>query len=206
MARQGLLIEIEGPDGSGKSTQISMLKSWLMSKGRSVEVLRSPGGSEFGEEIRPTILSGPSRPPMSDLLVIAGLVAANTVQAAKNQAAGIDTIFDRRLSSFYAYEGALGIPESTITKALELIGLAPGRKHTDAHIILDVDYHTGLIRLKGAKKDNWEKRGQDYFEKVRALYLKRIYEEQVIDASGGIEDVQAAIRNVIEPKLNRAVS
>ena len=53
----GILIAVEGMDGSGKSTQADLLRSYLESKGEQVELLREPGGTALSEQIREILLN-----------------------------------------------------------------------------------------------------------------------------------------------------
>ena len=63
---RGIFIVMEGPDGSGKSTQIELLKEYLKEQGHEIIVTREPGGTVIGEEIRDIILN-PSHKAMSDV-------------------------------------------------------------------------------------------------------------------------------------------
>ena len=57
MKRRGVFITFEGPEGSGKSTQVRQLAAWLRRRGRRVLTLREPGGTLLGERLRRVLLS-----------------------------------------------------------------------------------------------------------------------------------------------------
>ena len=198
-----MIIELEGLDGAGKTTQVELLRDRFENAGTPVQVLRSPGGSAFGEAIRPIFLSEIRRPAETDLYVMAGLIAANIAQAEENSKNDIVTIFDRGLSSFYAYQGASGVAKHTIDTVMKLIKADPhGSNKPDIHIILDVDWQIGMKRISGSKLDAWEKRGAEFFTRVRELYRAAPYGETIIDASLDIEEVHNQIWQIITHKMN----
>ncbi|HIA91735.1 TPA: dTMP kinase [Candidatus Saccharibacteria bacterium] len=199
-----MIIELEGLDGAGKTTQVELLRNRLENSGYPAQVLRSPGGSGYGEAIRPIHLSDIERPPETDLLVVAGLLSANIAQAKFNAQNEIVTIFDRGLSSFYAYQGASGVNKQTIDTVLQVIGADPsGPNAPNVHIILDVDWQIGMQRISGRKLDAWEKRGAEFFTRVRELYRETPYGETIINANQTVEEVHEQIWQTVEEKLKK---
>src|SRR4051812_16369793 len=101
-----MFVTFEGLDGSGKSTQATLLREALEADGRSVVVTREPGGTELGEEIRRLLLHGPDMSAWAEAALFAAARAelvGEVIQPALEQ--GADVICDRYLDSSLVYQG-----------------------------------------------------------------------------------------------------
>ena len=101
-----MLIDIEGIDGSGKTTQIERLHRFLQTSGRKVALFREPGGTTLGEQVRELLLSGENVVPWAEASLFAA-ARAQLVETAIRPAleSGTDVICDRYLDSSLAYQG-----------------------------------------------------------------------------------------------------
>ncbi len=169
---KGKFITFEGPEGSGKSTQIKMLANYLKKKGFKVLCVREPGNTEIGEKIR-KILLDPRNKEMSKytemLLYMAAraqLIKEVITPALKKRWM---VLCDRFLDSTRAYQGfGMGADLNLINKLGEFIcqGI-----ESDLTILLDVDTKEGLRRA-GRFKDRIERRPFSFHERVRRGYFK----------------------------------
>jgi dTMP kinase len=116
--RKGLLITFEGGDGSGKSTQLSLLKEYLIQKGIKILTLREPGGVAISEKIRKIILDNKNTEmsPVTEMLLYAASRAQLVSQVIKpSLEKGITVICDRFVDSSYVYQGlARGLGIDTV--------------------------------------------------------------------------------------------
>ncbi len=197
-AYKGKLITFEGSEGSGKSTQISILKSYLEALGKTVVFVREPGGVAISENIR-KILLDVNNTNMTDecemLLYMAArsqLVREVIYPALK---VGKIVLCDRYLDSTVAYQGfGSGVDIAIIEKvgAFATFGITP-----DLTFIFDIDVKTGFSRIK-RKKDRIENRQLAYHNKVRNGYqviaLKEKKRVKLIDAKKPIKEIQALVR------------
>ena len=106
--KKGMFITLEGPDGSGKSTQIEAIKAFFEKKGEKVLITREPGGTPISEKIRTIILDRENKEmePMTETMLYAAARAqhvAQVIRPALNE--GIHVICDRFLDSSIAYQG-----------------------------------------------------------------------------------------------------
>lgn len=186
-------IGLEGVDGSGKTTVAGMLASMLLSEGRQVTVVREPGGTDLGEEIRRLLLHSDEMVPWAE----AALFAAQRAQLAAEViapalAAGAWVISDRTYYSSLAYQGGargLGIPEVRALNEAVLGGVLP-----DLVAVIDVDPETGLGRQDDA--DRIGGAGLDLQRAVHdAYHLLAGQDERValIDPSGDVATVAGRI-------------
>lgn len=192
-------IFLEGTDGTGKSTQLALLKEYLELKGESVMTLREPGGSPYYEALRDLYINSPHQhPAVSDALLSAAGRAANIAETKKALAEGAWVITDRSYLSSYVYQSVQGVPLEDI-KAINTYALA-GFTY-DVKIVLDAPIAVASQRVTAgtAKKDYWESLGTDFFEKVRQRYLDLAAKEDclVIDASRDIQAIHAKIVKAI---------
>ncbi len=199
---------IDGIDGAGKSTQISLLAETLEAEGHSVVKVRDPGGTELSDRIRAVLLS-PSTPvsPVAELCLYAA-ARAQLVQEIIRPAleAGKIVISDRFTWSTFAYQGSgRGISPDAIEK---LEGIACGGV-LPAHVfVLDLDPAARIARLsqKGTAPDRLELEGDAFFQRVREGFLEmsRAHPESstVLDASQPLETLRDAIARKVRTLLN----
>ncbi|MCC7257444.1 MAG: dTMP kinase [Gammaproteobacteria bacterium] len=198
---RGRFVTLEGIEGVGKSTHLEFVAGTLRAAGLAVVVTREPGGVPLAERIR-EILLAPGEialPPMSELLLMFAARAAHVAELiAPSLAAGTWVVCDRFTDASYAYQGAgRGLPEPVIA---QLEAAVQNGLHPDLTLLLDADWEaTRLRRAKRGASDRFEREDAAFFGRVRAGYLARALAEpqriRVIDASGGIDTVQAGIRN-----------
>lgn len=211
--QKGRFISFEGSEGCGKSTQIRLLADALERDGRQVLLTREPGGTVVGEHIRDLLQHTPeaaAMTPEAELLLFAASRAQlvrEVLRPALEQ--GRWVVADRFLDSTTVYQGlARGLERG----AVEAVNrFAVGSLLPDLTLLLDMDAAEGLARANAASReagrtDRMEGQGLEFFEKVRQGYLELAASEgsriEVIDASGGIEEVQAGIRTVLEKRYD----
>jgi dTMP kinase len=198
----GRFIAFDGPDGSGKSTQLSLFVQWCLDNDVVVTEVREPGGTSIGEQVRKILLDPENECmtiPCEMLLYMASraqLVQQTIVPAMER---GELVVADRFVSATLAYQGAAGgIPIDWIQKVADV---AVSGCFPDLTLILDVDGETALGRLD-AKLDRMELKGSDFHEKVRMGFLDQARSHSdrfcVIDATLDIEAVEAEIRSAVE--------
>ncbi|OJV97331.1 MAG: dTMP kinase [Microbacterium sp. 67-17] len=200
MTAPGLFITLEGGDGSGKTTQASLLRDWLESEERIVVRTREPGGTEVGVLIRDIVLHhrGEVSPRAEALLYAADRAhhIATVVRPALER--GEVVIQDRYLDSSVAYQGAgrvLGRDEIRDLSLWATEGLLP-----DLTVLLDLDPATARARLDAADKpfDRLEAERDEFHARVRAEYLVLAAAEPerflVLDASLPADEIAEAVR------------
>lgn len=208
----GRFITFEGTEGGGKSTQIALLAERLKSRGLAVRLLREPGGTPIGEEIRHTLkhsLHNHAMTPEAELL----LMNASRAQLVREVirpalAAGEIVLCDRFYHSTLAYQGH-GRQLDLVT-VRQVIDLAVGATRPDLTLLLhvspDVSEARRLARQPNLplnlQRDRFEESDRAFFERVAAGYtaIARAEPERVrvIDASLPVEAVQAAIWREVE--------
>jgi dTMP kinase len=167
---RGLFLVLEGPEGSGKTTQAERLEAWLVARGRRVLRVREPGGTEAGEEIRQILLHRGHLPARAELLLMeaarAVLVEEKIRPALED---GAVVLADRFSLSSLAYQGiARGLGLGAVR---ELNAFATGGLVPDLTIVLAVPAALGEGRraTRGAA-DRIERAGRVFHEKVAGAY------------------------------------
>jgi dTMP kinase len=209
-ALKGKFLVFDGPDGSGKSTQLSMFLNAVSDAGIEVEIVREPGGTEIGEKIRDALLEHLDRDEMSlrceMLLYMASRAQLCEQVIAPALLKGKLVVADRFVSSTYAYQGAAGgIPDSEITEAAKIAmqGIIP-----DATLIFDIDQQTAASRLNPLL-DRMEAKGAEFHSMVRAGYRALIENDTSakrylrVDARGSTDDVFGNILSVLMDRFVR---
>lgn len=196
----GRFIVIDGPDGSGKTTQVELLADYLRGEGVVVHKVRDPGGTAIGEKIRQILLDN-SHSEMSIecemMLYMASRaqLATETIRPALRR--GECVLSDRFISATIAYQGAGGLDPA----AIRTVGRAAvGKTLPDLTVILDLPAETGLGRLTDSP-DRIEARDLQFHRKVRELFAQQAADDParftVVDASGSIEEIQQRLRETI---------
>ncbi|MFH1416329.1 MAG: dTMP kinase [Elusimicrobiota bacterium] len=202
---QGKFITLEGPEGSGKSTQALMLAEYLSGRGDEVVKTREPGGVSIAEQLREMLLN-PDNIICSktELLLYAAGRAQHTeelILPALRQ--GKYVICERFTHATVAYQGyGRGLDMKLIE---ELNNVATGGIQPDITVILDVPADEGLNRVKKSNRsfDRLESENISFHRKVRAGYLElaRLNGDiEVIESIGTPESVHEKIINLLEEK------
>lgn len=162
-----MLITFEGIDGSGKSTQIQLLKQWFDSQGISYVVFREPGSSSISEKIREILLDAKNEihPVAEMLLFSAARAQLSATQIKPELEAGKVVLLDRFFNSTTAYQGygrkAASLDAIEHLNSLASLGLVP-----DITFFLDIDYNGAQQRREGTQKDRMEQAGETFFSDV----------------------------------------
>lgn len=197
---------LEGGEGVGKSTNLSLVVELIEAAGHTVVTTREPGGTPLAEEIRELFLGvrEESVAGLTELLLIFAARAQHLETVIRPAlAAGSWVVCDRFTDATYAYQGGgRGLPVAQI-EALER--LVQGDLRPDLTLYLDVPVDVGQARIKGREHDRMEREQRTFYESVRAAYL-RLAEQQsrirVVDASRSLPEVQVDIRRIIGDYLS----
>lgn len=201
---KGIFISIEGPDGSGKSTQISILKEYFSARGKEVLLTREPGGTAIGEKIREIILdrNNSEMVSMTEALLYAASRAQHVAQVIRPALqAGKIVICDRFVDSSIAYQGygrKLGESVRTINE-YAVDGCLP-----DLTFLLKLDPKVGKGRIRFEEQDRLEQEKLDFHQRVYEGYaeLEASTERMIgIDAERGIEEISRDIISEMERYL-----
>jgi dTMP kinase len=196
-------ISFEGTEGSGKTTQVRLLKEYLRSKNRTVLITEEPGGTKIGRKIRDILLAPENHiDPLTELLLY-NSSRAQHIRETIYPALIKDTIVitDRFIDSTVAYQGYARGLDLAIIKTLNEI-VSPDLKPFIT-FLLDIDVEEGLKRNRGAQKtDRLEQETVEFHKQVRQGYLQLASEEpdrlKVVDASGSMKNVSEKIREILE--------
>ncbi len=206
----GKFVVLDGPDGSGKSTQLSLLRDHLTALGAEVECVRDPGGTAVGDKIREILLDRGNRRLTATCEMMLFMASRSQLVAEKIkpalQARKV-VLCDRFISATVAYQGASGVAAETIIEIGEAAveGLWP-----DLTIVLDVPAEVGLKRAgqrqdrTGGKTDRMETRNLSYHRAVRRNFkqLHECYPRPVADVRAN-RDAKVVFRDVLA-ELERA--
>jgi len=202
---RGLFITFEGPDGSGKTTQINRLRNFIEEKGYDALLTREPGGTAISEKIREIILdrNNMEMDYMTEALLYAASRAQHVAQVIKPALeAGRSVICDRFMDSSIVYQGygrKLGDCVRIINE-YAVRGCFP-----DITFLLKVDPEIGKGRIRADQQDRLELEKLDYHRAVYKAYedLEKQYPERIIgiDASRSIDEISREIQKHIDKLL-----
>jgi dTMP kinase len=169
-----LFLTFEGLDGSGKSTQVQRLADRLRRAGREVLVLREPGGTPVGEEIRTILLdrANAALTPAAELFLFSASRSQLVEQVIRPAlSAGTDVICDRFVDSTTAYQGGGRGIDAAIIDAVNRG--ATGRLEPDVTFFLDLpdDERHRRQQAAGVERDRMESNGAEFYARVRRVFL-----------------------------------
>jgi dTMP kinase len=204
----GYFITFEGPDGSGKSTQIKALAEHLTGLGHAVLLTREPGGTAISEQIRGLLhdLRNLEMSPRAEILLYSAARAQLVSQAIRpHLAAGGLVLSDRYADSTLAYQG---YGHRLDLDTLRLITVfATDHLRPDLTLLFDLEAETGLRRRQrgGVEWNRLDAYDLEFHRRVRAGYLELAALEPerwvVLDAALEPDELQAAVRRVVEQRL-----
>lgn len=214
MKRPGILITLEGTDGTGKSTQFRLLVKHLRRCGYPVCATREPGGTRVGEQIR-RILLGSRTGKLAALAELALIYAARAQHldevVTPALARGEVVVSDRFNDASLAYQGYGRQLGMDTVRAFDRVVCGDTQPHLT--IVLDLNPRVSLARAQGREirrnstRGRFEAQGLKFHERVRAGYLAIARQEprrvKVVRAERPAPEIQAEIRLLVEGFLAR---
>ncbi|MBI1745299.1 MAG: dTMP kinase [Acidobacteria bacterium] len=213
MTTRGKFITFEGVEGSGKSTQLRLLETYLREKGIAVAVTREPGGTAFGRQLRRVLLDerGPARAPIAEML----LYLADRYQdlheiIEPGLQAGKFILCDRYHDATVAYQGnGRGLDRALIADLAGRLAI----RTPDLTLLFDLDVRIGLERALARNRQCVDSAGERRFdeeavafhERVREGYLEILKKEpervRLIPAADSEEYIHKRVLAQIDPWL-----
>ncbi len=210
----GLFITFEGTEGGGKSTQVALLAERLCKLGHRARVLREPGGTPIGEEIRHLLKHHPANEimtPEAELLLMNASRAQLVLEVIRPAlTAGEIVLCDRFYDSTTAYQGYGRQLDLTLVKSV--IDFAVG--HTRPHLTLLLRVPTDVSEARRQARQNASSGPRDRFEEASRAFFRRVehgFEKiaeaepkrvVVVDATQCIETVHGEIWRHVAPRLS----
>lgn len=207
-----MFITLEGPEGSGKSTQLTLVAEWLRSWQIPLVVTREPGGTEIGNQIRQVLMATSNLGMTAETEFL--LFSASRAQLVQevirpSLAEGKVVLCDRYFDSSLAYQGygrGLNLEYLRFITRFATEGIYP-----DLTLFLDIDVEQGLWRRRratqteGAEWTRLDAQTVAFHERVRQGYHALARETptrwHIIDADQPAEEVQAELRAVLKEEL-----
>ncbi len=208
-----MFITFEGPEGSGKSTQVRLLAEYLRECGQQVLLTREPGGTAIGDQIRGILHShdNGAMVPISELLLYNAARAQIVSEVIRPALAGGKLVLsDRYADSTIAYQGYGRQIDLDAVK--QIIDVATGGLKPDLTFLIDVPVDVGLARRKDGvvRGEEWtrmDSQAAEFYERVRQGYLELMREDPSrwvrIDGTPGIQEVQNELRRQMDYALER---
>ena len=206
----GVLITLEGVEGSGKTTQMMRLERWLRRQGRKVEHTREPDGTRLGVAVR-ALFKRPGVQP-TPLVEVFLFMAARQQHVTEKIRPWLDrgriVLSDRYADATVAYQGyGRGVDRDLIR---ELNARATSGVMPDLTLLFDLDPAEGMrrVRTRDRRLDNFEREAFAFHRKVRRGYLEILRAEpkrvRLIRAGAPPDVVEAEVRAIVEEFLRGA--
>lgn len=209
LVNKGLFISFEGVEGAGKTTNISFVAEKIRKAGHQILLTREPGGTTTGEAIR-NILISRELPEMHQITELLLMFAARSEHIHRKILPALEqgtwVLCDRFTDASYAYQGAGRGIELEKIKMLE--DLVQGSLRPDITFLFDLDANIGLARAQSrGETDRFEQQHIDFFNRVRAQYLKIAKIEpqrfRLIEAQFDLKHVQRQITQKLDEILQK---
>lgn len=199
----GILISIEGLDGSGKSTVATHIAKILSAKGQNITLTREPGTTNFGRQVREMLnYKDLNLCPKAEFLLFASNRAQHFYETIIPQLkTGNIIVSDRMADSSIAYQGfgyGLDIDFIKQVNAYAMYNLKP---HYTIYLKANPEIVFNRIKNRNAKLTNFETKGLDFFTKVSNGF-DEIFQDQsnafIVDATQTLEKVLLSIQDIIQ--------
>lgn len=207
-----MFITFEGPEGSGKSTQISRIAAWFREQGRSCVVTKEPGGTPISDRIRAILLDSAATgmDALTELLLYAASRRQHVVEVIRPAVERGEVVFcDRYTDATIAYQGYGRLLD--LDRLQTLNAWATGGVKPDLTLLFDLNEETGLARAhaRNAGMDvdegRFELEDLRFHRRVREGYLSLAAAEPdrfvTIDADGTVDEVFARTIAILQPRL-----
>ena len=209
-----MFITLEGPDGSGKSSQVTPLAEFIRQRGYPVFTTREPGGTEISDQIRSILgdLKNKGMCPGTEILLFCAARAQLVEEVIRPRLQlGEVVISDRYADSTLAYQGYGHRVDLDVLH--NLLNFATGGLLPDLTLYLDIDAEEGLSRRRrgGGEWNRLDDYALDFHRRVRQGYLEMARKNPqrwcIIEANRSMEHVRQEIQQVISKLLpqNNAV-
>jgi dTMP kinase len=196
----GKFISFEGVDGAGKSTHVGAVAQYLRDRGLHVVTTREPGGTPLGEKLRELLLHEPMHLETEALLMFAARREhiAQVILPAIHR--GDWVISDRFTDASFAYQG--GGRQLALDKLQSLEQWVHADLQPDLTLLFDVPLEVARGRLSsGRTLDKFEQEKDDFFQRVRDVYLMRAHSFasriKVIDSTLPVAEVSAQVEQCV---------
>lgn len=203
-----MFITFEGPEGSGKSTQIALLSAALQQQGFAVLATREPGGTAIGDQIRDCVhyVGNTNMTAVTEMLLYSASRAQLVHEVIRPALhAGKIVLCDRYADSTLAYQGfGRGLDLPTL---LQITAFATGELTPDLTLLLDIDVERGLARRTagGEEMNRLDLETVQFHRRVRQGYEALVRREPQrwlrIDADGPVDVVQQAVQTAVLSRL-----
>jgi dTMP kinase len=207
----GVFVCFEGGEGAGKSTQSELLRAWLESEDYAVTLTFEPGDTMVGRRVREIVLD-PATGALADRTE-ALLYAADKAEHVETVVLpalerGAVVITDRYVDSTLAYQGAgRGIDQAVDGELERVARWATHDLRPHLTVVLDLEPEHGFGRFE--ERDRIEGESVEFHERVRGAFLTLAAQAPehylVIDARRPVDEIEAAVRERVEPLLGQAV-
>ncbi|MDR3576739.1 MAG: dTMP kinase [Anaerolineaceae bacterium] len=208
-----MFITLEGPDGSGKTSQIGPLVEFLRQKGYQVLTTREPGGTEISNQVRAILmdLKNKGMNPRTEILLFCAARAQLVEEVIRpHLSQGEIVLCDRYADSTLAYQGyGHGVDLDFLRRLLDFTtgGLWP-----DLTLLLDIDPEQGLRRRRvgDAEWNRLDDYALSFHRRVQAGYHELVRRDpqrwRVIDASQSSDKVQISLQDAILARLSQKIT
>ena len=200
-----MFISFEGIEGSGKSTQIQLLKEFLNQKGLNPVVIREPGGTQIGEKVRDIFLTKTNEyfDPLTEVLLLYSSrkqLDTNVIKPALR--AGKIVIADRFADATIAYQAyGKSVSKDFIAQLHSDLEIS----NPDLTFFIDISPELSKARISDRESDRMESESIEFFSKVRSGYqacAKDSGRVITIEGTDSIEDIFVEIKEAVAKKLN----
>lgn|SRR5574341_196112 len=206
-----MFITFEGPDGCGKTTQLTLLGDYLTQQGYSIFRTREPGGTAIGDQIR-RVLHDPTYTEMdfrAEILLYSASRAQHVYQVIRPQLeTGQIVLCDRFYDSTFAYQGYGRQLDPGALR--QITAFATGGLRPDLTLYFEIEPEVGLRRRQRDLDAEWNRLDRETLEfhrRVYAGYHALIAAEPdrwaVIDADRPVEVVQKDVQQIVVSRLSR---
>jgi dTMP kinase len=203
-----MFITLEGPEGSGKTSQVPLLADYLRQQGYEVITTREPGGTAIGDQIRNvlTALGNTTMQPRTEILLFLAARAQLVEQVIRPALAEHKFVLcDRYGDSTLAYQGyGHGLD---LDQLRQMLRFATGGLKPELTLLLDIDVEAGLRRKlqSGGEWNRLDAYAVAFHQRVRQGYLSMAKNEPqrwvTVDASQPPEMVQLALRRAVTERF-----
>lgn len=205
----GIFFTLDGIDGAGKSTQLSLFCEWLRQQRSDVVTCRDPGSTRLGEAIRALLLDRHDlaihrRSEMLLYMAARAQLVEEVIRPALDR--GEVVLSDRFLLANVVYQAHAG--GLSVEQTWEVGNIAAGGITPDLTMVLDLDVETAFARLDRQRnhRDRMESQGLEFLSRVRKGFLAEAQRNPqkivIIDASRSVDEVQQQIRDAAQRILS----